>query len=124
MEPSVNKRKLIFVSGLIAISLITGCQTKEEKFAGYWLQNSDKRPVSMHIKPDGSDFLVNINQLNFGRFSRDIEKGVYKGTGILTIGEKKQVRYSGDNDSLSDVDDKTITFKRVTADQYKAASSH
>jgi hypothetical protein len=42
----------------------------------------------------------------------------------LTIGEKKQVRYSGDNDSLSDVDDKTITFKRVTADQYKAASSH
>ncbi|RSE63639.1 hypothetical protein EGT81_04890 [Alcaligenes faecalis] len=120
----MNKRKLIFVSGLIAISLITGCQTKEEKLSGYWLQNSEKRPVSMHIKPDDSDFLVNINQLNFGRFSRDIEKGVYKGNGILTIGEKKQVRYSGDNDSLSDVDDKTITFKRVTADQYKAASSH
>jgi len=120
----VNKRKFIFISGLIAISLITGCQTKEENFAGYWLQNSDKRPISMYIKPDGSDFLVNINQLNFGRFSRDIEKGIYKGNGILTIGEKKQVKYSGDNDSLSDVDDETITFKRVTADQYKAASSH
>lgn len=119
----MKRRHFILALGAASLTLLTGCDNKQEKLVGYWLQETDNRPISMHIKPDGKDFLVNINQLNFGRFSRDIEKGIYKGDGILTIGEKKQIKYQEDSDSISDVDDKSIYFKRVTEEKYKAAST-
>lgn len=100
--------------------LISGCsESHATPFLGYWLQDAERRPVSLHIKEDGQDVMVRIGQLSFGKYQFDNALGQVKQEGLLNIGNQKQLRYVDGN--LIDVDDESAVFKRINEQEYKAA---
>ena len=117
------KRIFIPLLATIAALFMAGCEqaTTAPGVTGYWLQQSDKRPMSLHIKPDGNEYLVNVGRLNFGHYDISAQPAKLNSTDILTIDQRKQVRLDPATDILTDVDHPTIRFIRITQAQYEKA---
>jgi|SRR5699024_6738756 len=113
-------RRILLIPCLAFVGMVLiGCsENHNEPFIGYWLQDTDKRPVSLHIKEDGSDVIVDIGQLTFGKYEILNEPGHAKQEHLLTVGEgKKQLRY--ENNALVDLDDDSVRFSRIDETRYR-----
>ena len=102
---------------------MAGCEQAPPKptLTGYWLQQIDKRPMSLHIKPDGNSYIVNVGRMNFGNYDITAQPASLKPGDVLTIDQRKQLRLDPATDVLSDVDYPSIRFIRITQAQYDKA---
>lgn len=116
-------RRIFFTALLSSAFFVSGCSESESKpFVGYWLQQTEDRPVSLHIKESGNDVQVKIGQLVFGRYETVNEQGVIK-KGTLNIGNEKILKL--DQNSLVDIDDPNVIFRPVSESAYlKEISSY
>lgn len=120
----MSKRLFVPLLAAAATLFVASCEqaTTTSNVTGYWLQQTDKRPMSLHIKPDGSDYLVNVGRLNFGNYDISAQPATLSAKDILTIDQRKQLRLDPGTDILSDVDHPTIHFIRITQAQYEKAT--
>ena len=118
----MKRRHFLTMLAAAGVLSLAGCSDNHaEPFIGYWLQDSQQRPVSLHIKEDGTDVIVTIGQLVFGRYETEHEPGHASQEHLLTISDgTKQLRY--ENDMLVDVEDGEVRFNRITEQQYKVAA--
>jgi len=124
------KRMLIPLLAVSAAIFAVGCNQTDTSpiansatgVAGYWLQQTAKRPMSLHIQETDNDYVVKVGRLNFGDYDITTQPAKLSDTGVLTIGQRKQLRLDPATDILSDVDHATIRFARITKEQYDQAS--
>ena len=109
-------KKLLFSMVMLTSLILAGCGDKVEPFLGYWHQETENRPVTLHIKPDGAGVVVRINQLVFGTYEQFNELGRVSDQDVLSIEDRIQLRL--ENGQLVDVDKPTTRFNRITESQY------
>ncbi|WP_123659871.1 MULTISPECIES: hypothetical protein [Alcaligenaceae] len=122
--PTMHTRVLISFFAASAALLLAGCEqaTQAPQVTGYWLQQTDKRPMSLHIKPDGEHYIVNVGRMNFGSYDVTAQPAALKADNTLTINQRKQLRLDPASDTLSDVDHPSIRFSRITQAHYEQAT--
>ena len=126
----MHKRMLIPLLAVSAAIFAVGCNQTDTfpiansatGVAGYWLQQTAKRPMSLHIQETDNDYVVKVGRLNFGDYDITTQPAKLSDTGVLTIGQRKQLRLDPATDILSDIDHATIRFARITKEQYGQAS--
>lgn len=120
----MKKRILIPLFAVSGALFLLGCEQKirTHDVAGYWLQKIDKRPISLHIKPDANTYIVRIGRLNFGNYDITAEPAALSDTLTLTINQRKQLRLDPKSDTLTDVDHPSIRFTRITQAHYEQAT--
>lgn len=114
-------RKFVFPFLLLGFLSLTACTEKNlnEPFLGYWLQETDKQPISLHIKEDGPDVVVRAGQLSFGIYETYNWPGEVKQENLLNMGNGRlQLRY--EDGKLVDVDNKQSIFRQIDEAQYKS----
>lgn len=110
-------KKLFLSLAMLASLVLAGCSDKNEPFIGYWHQDTDTRPITLHIKPDGDNVMVRINQLIFGNYVKHNELGRVADKDVLSIADRIQVRL--EDGQLIDVDNSSTRFKQITEAQYE-----
>lgn len=117
----MQRRTLIALFAVGTTLILAGCEqpTRSPNVSGYWLQHTEQRPMSLHIKPDGKDYIVNVGRLNFGTYDISAQPATLKTATTLTINDRKQLRFDEASDSLTDIDHPAIRFARITQTQYE-----
>ena len=126
----MHKRMLNPLFAVSAAIFAVGCNQTDTSslansatgVAGYWLQQTAKRPMSLHIQETDNDYVAKVGRLNFGDYDITAQPAKLSKTGVLTIGQRKQLRLDPATDILSDVDHAAIRFARITKEQYDRAS--
>jgi len=118
-------KRLFFPFLLLGFISLSACTEKNlaEPFLGYWLQDTDKRPISLHIKEDGPDVVVRAGQLSLGTYETYNWPGEVKQENLLNMGNGRlQLRY--EDGRLVNVDDDKYTFRQIDEAQYKSEIEH
>lgn len=123
----MNRRYFIFALGAISFTLLAGCQDNlNAPFVGYWLEQKEDRPATLHITEDGPNLVLRIRQIDifFGGYKRHNFQAKARENGVITIEGKWQLVYDKSSKMLNDSDNHYKSFKRISEDEYKRLTSN
>lgn len=119
----MNKRRLLITSGFLAVILISGCSSGDEKIVGYWRQDTTGSPIAMDIQPDTHNYYVRmfIPKKDYPDSNdRFFSPAKIKGEKIILDRNNRTFVYRSSDDTLHDSADKTMIFKRSNVDSFTA----
>lgn len=122
----MNRRYFLCALGVASLTLIAGCQDNlNVPFVGYWLEQTDDRPATLHITEDGPDLVVRIRQVSIlsGNYRRDNFPAKARQDNVMTIADKWQFIYDKQSKMLKDSDNHYKPFKKISDDEYKRLTS-
>lgn len=118
----MNRRYFLCALGAATLTLLTGCKNNiNTPFIGYWLEQKEDRPATLHITENGPDLVLRIRQIDilFGGYAKHNFPAKARENGVMTIAGKWQLNFDESSQILSDSDNHYKNFKKISEDEYK-----
>ncbi|AYN21969.1 hypothetical protein AB6N01_09990 [Alcaligenes nematophilus] len=122
----MNRRYFLSAFGALSLTLLSGCQDNlNAPFVGYWLEQKDERPATLHVTEDGPNLVVRVRQISMisGTYRQHNFPAKARENGVMTISDKWQLTYDKSQKHLTDSDGRYKPFKKISESEYKSLTS-
>ncbi|QXR34697.1 hypothetical protein EGK70_012525 [Alcaligenes aquatilis] len=122
----MNRRYFLSVLGATSLTLLAGCQDNlNAPFVGYWLEQKEDRPATLHITEDGPDLVFRVRQHDFlfGGYEKYNFPAKARENGVMTVSGKWQFNYDKQTKTLNESDKRYKSFKKISEAEYKTLTS-
>ena len=122
----MKRRYFLSALGVAGFILLTGCQENSNApFVGYWLEQKDELPATLHVTEDGPNLVVRARQISIisGTYRQHNFPAKARENGVMTISDKWQLTYDKSKKILTDSDNRYKSFKKISEGEYKNFTS-
>lgn len=122
----MKRRYFLSTLGAASLILLSGCkENSNTPFVGFWLEQKNELPATLHVTEDGPNLVVRVRQISSisGTYRQHNFPAKARENGVMTISDKWQLTYDESRKTLTDSDGRYKSFKKISEGEYKKLTS-